>query len=214
MGPGLPHTWVSDHTMMDKCKAVVIQFSAAFINRFTGIDEFSNISSLLNKSNLGIAFNEKNTEHVNKLMMQLPAKKGIERIAIFLQLLDELSKLKTKSLASSYYQPLKGVENEKRINKVFQYIQKHATEPLTIQKASSVIHLTPSAFCKFFKRVTGKTFSDYVNDIRIANVCTQLIATDKQVAAIAYENGFETLTYFNRVFLKKKGMKPSEYRRK
>jgi AraC-like DNA-binding protein len=52
-----------------------------------------------------------------------------------------------------------------------------------------------------------------VNDIRIANVCTHLIATDKQVAAIAYENGFETLTYFNRVFLKKKGVKPSEYRK-
>lgn len=214
MGPGLPHTWVSDHTMIGKCKAVVIQFSAVFINRFTGIDEFSNISSLLNKSNLGIAFNENNTEHVNKLMMQLPAKIGMDRITIFLQLLDELSKLKTKPLASSYYQPLKGVENEKRINKVFQYIQKHATEPLTIQKAASVIHLTPSAFCKFFKRVTGKTFSDYVNDIRIANVCTQLIATDKQVAAIAYDNGFETLTYFNRVFIKKKGMKPSEYRKK
>jgi len=213
MGPGLPHTWVSEHNINGTCKAIVIQFSEAFINRFIGLDELSNISSMLSTCNLGIAFNENDTEHVNKLMMQLPEKKGIDRITIFLELMDELSKLKMKSLTSSYYQPLKGVENEKRINKVFQYIQKHATEPLTIQNAASVIHLTPSAFCKFFKRVTGKTFSDYVNDIRIANVCTHLIATDKQVAAIAYENGFETLTYFNRVFLKKKGVKPSEYRK-
>ncbi|MEK0422458.1 MAG: hypothetical protein RLZ95_368 [Bacteroidota bacterium] len=213
MGPGLPHAWVSNHDLNGKCKAFVIQFSQAFINRFIGLDELSHFKSLLSKSNLGIAFNENNTELVNKLMIQLPLKKGMERITIFLQLMDELSKMKTKLLASSFYQPLKGIENEKRINKVFQYIQKHATEPLTIQKAASVLHLTPSAFCKFFKRVTGKTFSDYVNDIRIANVCTHLIATDKQVSTIAFENGFETLTYFNRVFLRKKGMKPSEYRR-
>ena len=61
--------------------------------------------------------------------------------------------------------------------------------------------------------MSGKTFSDYVNDTRIANVCNQLIATDKPIATIAYKNGFESLTYFNRVFLKKKNSKPSEYRK-
>jgi YesN/AraC family two-component response regulator len=100
-----------------------------------------------------------------------------------------------------------------KINTVCQYIQKHATDSLTIHQAASIIHLTPSAFCKFFKRMTGKTFSDYVNDVRIANVCTDLLATDKQVSTIAFENGFETITYFNRIFLKKKGMKPSNYRK-
>jgi AraC-like DNA-binding protein len=84
---------------------------------------------------------------------------------------------------------------------------------LIIHKAAALIHLSPGAFCKFFKRITGKTFSDYVNEVRIANVCNQLMATDKQVAEIAYGNGFETLTYFNRVFLKKKGMRPGEYRK-
>jgi len=84
---------------------------------------------------------------------------------------------------------------------------------LTIHKAAAQIHLSPGAFCKFFKRITGKTFSDYVNEVRIANVCNQLMATDKQVAEIAYSNGFETLTYFNRVFLRKKKMRPGSYRK-
>jgi AraC-like DNA-binding protein len=61
--------------------------------------------------------------------------------------------------------------------------------------------------------MTGKTFSDYVNDIRIANVCNELLATDKQIAEIAYANGFETLTYFNRIFLMKKNRQPSQYRK-
>jgi AraC-like DNA-binding protein len=92
-------------------------------------------------------------------------------------------------------------------------VQKHAAEPLTIHKAAALIHLSPGAFCKFFKRITGQTFSDYVNDIRIANVCSELMATDKQVAEIAYGNGFETLTYFNRAFLRKKKMRPGSYRK-
>jgi len=117
------------------------------------------------------------------------------------------------SLASTFFQPIKGSENEKRINNIFQYIQKHATEKLTIQKAALLVHLSPSAFCKFFKRVTGKTFSDYVNDVRIANVCSDLLASDKQIAEIAYQNGFETLSYFNRIFLKKKNISPNSYRK-
>ena len=138
--------------------------------------------------------------------------RSFKKITNLLHILNELSKLKSLSLASSFYQPLKGKENENRINKVCQYVQKHATEKLSIHKAAALIHLSPGAFCKFFKRISGKTFSDYVNDIRIANVCNQLIATDKQVAEIAYDNGFETLTYFNRVFLKKKGVHPRKYR--
>jgi AraC-like DNA-binding protein len=139
--------------------------------------------------------------------------KGVDKITGLLHILNELSKLNAVPLVSSFYQPMKGKENEHRINKVCKYIQKHAAEQLTIHKAAALIHLTPGAFCKFFKRITGKTFSDYVNDIRIANVCSELMATDKQVAEIAYSNGFETLTYFNRVFLRKKMMRPVDYRK-
>ena len=213
IGPDLPHTWMSDHHMKGNCKVVVIQFTKAFIQRFIGLEEIAKINSFLVDSKRGLSINTAINDDVKNLIKALPSKTGIEKISNFLHILHQLSTSKTILLASTYYQPLKGAENEKRINTVCQYIQKHSTEPLTIQKAASIIHLTPSAFCKFFKRMTGKTFSDYVNDIRIANVCTDLLATDKQVSAIAFENGFETLTYFNRIFLKKKGMKPSNYRR-
>lgn len=213
IGPDLPHTWMSDRHMEGNCKVVVIQFTKELVQRFIGLEEVAKINSFLSDSKRGLTINSNNNENVKNLIKALPSKTGIDKISVFLQILHLLSTLETRTLASSFYQPLKGAENEKRINTVCQYIQKHSTEPLTIQKAASIIHLTPSAFCKFFKRITGKTFSDYVNDIRIANVCRDLIATDKQVSTIAFENGFDTLTYFNRIFLKKKGMKPSTYRK-
>ena len=213
IGPGLPHTWVSDSGTKGKSEAVVIQFSEDFIERFAGLDELSAINKLLLYAKQGISIKGKNTAAAREQIKLLPAKSGVEKITGLLHILNELSALKSVSLASSFYQPLKGKENENRINKVCQYVQTHAAEPLTIHKAAALIHLSPGAFCKFFKRITGKTFSDYVNDIRIANVCSQLMATDKQVAEIAYGNGFETLTYFNRVFLRKKKMRPGSYRK-
>lgn len=212
IGPDLPHTWMSDRHMEGNCKVVVIQFTKELIQRFIGLEEDAKINGFLSDSKRGLTINSNNNDNVKNLIKALPSKTGIDKISVFLQILHLLSTLESRTLASSFYQPLKGAENEKRINTVCQYIQKHSTEPLTIQRAASIIHLTPSAFCKFFKRITGKTFSDYVNDIRIANVCRDLIATDKQVSTIAFENGFDTLTYFNRIFLKKKGMKPSNYR--
>ena len=213
IGPGLPHTWVSDSSMKEKCEAIVIQFSVEYIERFTRLGELSSINKLLLCSKNGISINENKSKALKELIKKLPAKEGIEKITNLIYILDELSKSKITPLASSLYQPLKGSENKKRINLVCTYIQQHATEVLTIHKAAALLHLSPSAFCKFFKRITGKTFSDYVNEIRIANVCNDLLATDKQVAEIAYENGFETLTYFNRIFLKKKNMRPSNYRK-
>jgi len=213
IGPGLPHTWVSDSSMKGKSEAVVIQFSVDFIERFAGLDELSAINKLLLYAKQGIAFKGKYSAALKELIKRLPEKRGVEKITGLMHILNELSKLRSVPLASSFYQPLRGLENEKRINKVCQYIQKHAAEPLSIQKASVLINLSPSAFCKFFKRMTGKTFSDYVNDIRIANVCSQLLASDRQIAEIAYGNGFETLTYFNRIFLKKTNMRPSSYRK-
>lgn len=213
IGPGLPHTWVSDSSMKGKSEAVVIQFSVDFIELFTGLDELSAINKLLLYAKQGIAFKGKYSAAVKELIKRLPEKRGVEKITGLMHILNELSKLRSVPLASSFYQPLRGLENEKRINKVCQYIQKHAAEPLSIQKAAVLINLSPSAFCKFFKRMTGKTFSYYVNDIRIANVCSQLLASDRQIAEIAYGNGFETLTYFNRIFLKKTNMRPSSYRK-
>jgi AraC-like DNA-binding protein len=83
-----------------------------------------------------------------------------------------------------------------------------------LKEVADLIYLTESNFCKFFKKATGKTYSDYVNEIRINEASRLLIQSDKTISQISFECGFETLTYFNRVFLNKKGITPSFYRKK
>jgi AraC-like DNA-binding protein len=210
LGPELPHTWSSTKQRKKKSSAVVIQFSQEFIASFLSLPEFKKMGDLLTSSGRGIFF--KVHKNVKEEIEQLPERSGVERVTALLNILQKLSAQKSVPLSSEYFSAVKGRESENRINKVCQYVQKYASGKIDLEQTASLIHLSPSAFCKFFKRATGKTFSDYVNDIRIGNACELLTESDKAIGDIAFETGFESLTYFNRVFLKKKKITPRDFR--
>lgn len=214
LGPHLPHTWIGDDKSKDHYSAVVIQFSREFIDPFLALPEFADIKKMLNRSGSGLYFPLSKNNAVRESIIGLTQLQGVEAITGLLNVLQKIAKAKSQQLASAYFQPLKGEENEKRVNKVCQYVQHHFKSNISLTKAASLIHLSESAFCKFFKKASGKTFSDYLNDIRVAHASVLLTETDKPIAAIAYESGFESLTYFNRVFLKKKKTSPRQYRRR
>ena len=213
LGSGLPHTWTSEPGGKGSVSAVVVQFSPSFIAGFLPHIEFGDISRLLESSAAGLHFPPDNATAIIKKLKRLPEKAGIERITLLLDILQQLSLLESVPLSSGTFVSSKSRENEDRINKVCGYIQRHASENISLEKAAGLVHLSSSAFCKFFKRVTGKTFSDYVNDIRTGNACRMLTETDKNINEIAFASGFESLTYFNRVFLKKKKMTPGVFRK-
>lgn len=209
LGPDLPHTWVSSTSRKKAVSATVIQFSDLFIRRFSDLPEFKSIALLLSSASRGLSFNSKD---LATQVAVLPGRSGTEKILDLIQLLQKLSEQKRRKLASEYFHAVRGKENERRINTICQYLQKHSREEIRLESVAALVHLTPSAFCKFFKRATGKTLSDYLNDIRIGNACELLIESDKQISEIAYEAGFESLTYFNRVFMKKKSITPRRFR--
>ncbi len=211
IGPDLPHTWVTDRKIKNKnCDFVVIQFSASLFNSFIGLNEFESIKRLLQNSKNGLHF--KNSKLFREKIMALPEKSGVEKISDLIWLLGQLSKQKGRKLASSDYDVSQAKNKEQRINQVCTYLENNFSKPVSISEAASIINISPSAFCKFFKRATGKTFSDYLNDIRIGYACYQLIETDKQISTIARSAGFESVTYFNRVFTRKKNSTPREFR--
>lgn len=210
LGSDLPHTWSSGRVKNKKVSAVVIQFSSDFINRFLTLNEFDKISGLLATANRGLFFSD--TANLQEELTTLTKLSGVDKITSLFKILQKLTAQPYKKLSSEYFNAVKGEETENRINKVCQYIQKNSAKEITLEHVAGLIHLSRSAFSKFFKRATGKTFSDYVNDIRIGNACYLLTESDKAINEIAYETGFESLTYFNRVFLKKKGVTPRNFR--
>jgi AraC-like DNA-binding protein len=212
-GSGLPHTWSSEPFQQENVGAVVIQFSETFINGLTQFTECGDIRNLLSASSRGLLFDETVSAAIAKSIVKLPSQKGVGRITSLLKILQKLSESEHSTLSTEFYTASRSKETENRINKICQFIQDHATENITVDEVSAMIHLSKSAFCKFFKRTMKTNFSDYVNDIRIANACYQLAETDKPVRGIAMDTGFESLTYFNRIFLRKKGRTPSAFRK-
>lgn len=212
IGPDLPHTWVTDRKIKNKqpCEFVVIQFSGSLFNSLSGLNDFESIKRLLQNCKHGLAF--KNSKPFKETILSLPAKNGVEKITDFLSLLGQLSKQKGRRLSSSEYDISQAKNQEHRINKVCTYLEQNFSKPISISDAAAIVNISPSAFCKFFKRATGKTFSDYLNDIRIGYACYQLIETDRQVSTIARSAGFESITYFNRVFTRKKNSTPRGFR--
>ncbi len=212
IGPGMPHTWVSNKERGKTSSAVVIQFSEKFIQSFLQHQEFGSIAPMLTGSSHGFFFSCKASKKIAEEIDRLPNLPGAEKIMSLIMVLQRLSQLRPAKLSSPHFTTVKGMENEIRVNKICQYIQKYFREQISLSKMAAMLHLSDAAFCKFFKRATGKTFSDYLNDIRIGNACSLLTDSDKPISTIAYESGFESLTYFNRVFSKKKQTTPRNYR--
>jgi len=213
IGPHLPHTWSSEPNKHDAVNAVVIQFTDEFMNGFADYNECTAIRQFLSQSGRGLFFDTESSATVAKSIRKLPEKKGVARITSLLKILEQLSEIEHVPLSSEFYTANRSRENENRINNICQFLQDHASETITLDQAAAMVHLSKSAFCKFFKRMMKTSFTDYLNDIRIAKACYQLSETDKSVREIAMETGFESLTYFNRTFLKKKSRTPSAFRK-
>lgn len=214
LGPMLPHTWISDPKSRNGCRAVVIQFSHSFIRPFAQLPEFEAVDMLLKKATRGLVFTDARKRISMADVDNILYPKGPASLCSLLLLLSKSTSLKSKTLASVKFGSVKNNRDTGRINKVLDFVQHHYTGKITLSKAASLVHLTESAFCKCFKRCMNKTFSDYVNEIRIAEACLQLIETDKPISMIASACGFENLAYFNRVFLRKKSVTPRIYRKK
>ncbi|MBK9730835.1 MAG: AraC family transcriptional regulator [Chitinophagaceae bacterium] len=214
LGPELPHTWESvPANQKKKCTATVIQFSDEFMKPFIELSEFKDVKKLLTDCRRGLYFKTGATEAMMEVKT-LAEETGPQRVIRLLHLLSMLSGLRSQPLTSSYFHPVKGVENENRINQVCGYVLRNFSKDISVNDAAKQIHLSSSAFCKFFKRTTGKTFSDYVNEIRISQACTLLTETDRTIADIAWASGFESITYFNRVFKRKKVLTPVLFRKR
>jgi len=168
------------------------------------------VLNLLENSARGIAFEA--TQELVQAIKTLIEKEGLDRILQLFFALNQLAQSNYTLITPNTFHTIASKKSELRINEVCLFIQNNFNSNITLKQVASQIYLTESNFCKFFKKATGKTFSDYLNEIRINEASRLLLQTDKTISQISFECGFETLSYFNRVFLKKKNQTPSGFR--
>mgnify|MGYP000435706201 CR=1 FL=1 len=110
-----------------------------------------------------------------------------------------------------------GKDRSKSLEKmklILKYVENNYMEKITIEDIANEVGLSQSHFMKYFKNTMGTSFVDYLNEYRLTMASRLLISSDSSILAIASEVGFENLSYFNRIFKKRFGQTPREYRRR
>lgn len=215
-GPNLPHNWITDQVWSKpvELRDMLIQFSHESVEKLAeGFPEFSQVLHMLQLAQSGIFFEGFNPTFARGHMESVRDNRGAERILAFVRFLVRLNEhAEKKTLSVTKLIQAEGGSKQARIAHVVDHITKNFFEGFSVAQAAEMANMTEITFSRNFHAVTGHSFVDFLNRIRIGQACGMLYASDDQITSIAQEAGFKNLANFNRQFLKVKGMTPSEYR--
>ncbi len=218
LGNNLPHFWRSDESYHNEenpklTKYLVIQFPGNFLrDEINNYPEYHLIGKLFKKAARGIKFHSVFTEKICGTLMKLTQKSGIEKILLLQEILHEMSKTtELELLAGEFYKADNHSDVSDRMTKVTMFLTTNYRGKIELDKVAEIANLHPSSFCRYFKEKTGKSLSEYVNDMRISYACRLLIDGKLSISQIGFESGFNNLSNFNRAFKKHTGFTPSGY---
>lgn len=214
LGKNLPHCWLDYGQSKHPVSAVVVQFGEdSFGKNFFELPEMIKISNMLKQSGKGIRFS-KIDETLDIALRKLPSLSTTEQFISFLSILHQLSASSDGiTLSASEYQNNHADTKFSRIDKVFQYVAEQFRGNIDLTMIADLVHMTPSAFCHYFKKYTKKTFTQYVNEVRIGYACKLLMETELNVSEVCYQSGYNSLSRFNKCFKKITRKTPLHYRR-
>jgi AraC-like DNA-binding protein len=221
LGSNLPHTWRSDERVRKSrgrsdCHSIVLQFRPDFFGSaiLTPMHELRSIAELLERARVGLQFSGNVREKASDALYAMEGLPPLRRLTMLLEILDVLAHdRRAKPLSSAGFRPAVANWDQKRITQVCGLLNREFTRPIKLAEGADLVGLSVSAFARFFHRATGKHFTAYLTELRIGRACELMIETEKKIATIAHESGFENLSNFNRAFQRNKGTTPREFRK-
>jgi AraC-like DNA-binding protein len=214
VGSNTLHAWTSE-SQHNNARVVTIQFAKNFLERQTlDYEAMQPIKKLLEDSQYGIAYKGDQLILLKRKILNLTKVNGFTGFLNFLNLLHEMAILPHELLLSSpAVNNPDEVHNHSRILEACDFIKKNYKKKISIEEVASKINMAPSAFSHFFKKRTYRSFTDYVIDMRISNVCRLLLDTDLSIAQISEINGFNNVSNFNKIFKLRKNITPKDFRK-
>ncbi len=213
--PDLEHVWEQYECLSEDIREITVQFdfNLAEDNLF-GRNPFISMRKMMNEARKGLCFPLSAIMKVYTQLDELSSiKDGFYAVMQFMTILYELSKSEgSHTLATSSYAKVAIEDDSRRILKVKNYINTNYMDEVRLATLSNMAGMSPSAFSRFFKLHTGRNLSDYIIDIRLGYASRMLVDTSLSISEISFDCGFNNLSNFNRIFKRKKGCSPSEFR--
>lgn len=216
IGPNLQHAWFTHKCKSHEITEITIQFHKdLFDEKFLRRNQLSFIRTMLGNSLRGILFSFETASLLSSRIMRLSKKSGFESVLELMSILHELSISRhSRMLSNSTFNNMENLSyNSRRIERVMEYLNENFHNPISLTEIARLTNMAESAFSRFFKTRTGMTFIDSLTEIRLGHASRMLIDTTQSVSEIAYECGFNNISNFNRIFKKKKGCTPKEFKK-
>ena len=213
--PDLEHVWEQNECHSDDIREITVQFDFSMSDEtLFGRNPYASITRMMQEAKKGLSFPLQAIMKVYGLLDTLSSvKDGFYAVQQFLTILYELSRCENaRTLASSSYAKVTVEDDSRRILKVKNFISKNYMDELRLPELASLAGMSSSAFSRFFKLHTGRNISEYIIDLRLGYAARMLVDTAKSISEIGFDCGFNNLSNFNRIFKKKKGCSPSEFR--
>ncbi|WP_111706366.1 AraC family transcriptional regulator [Lutibacter citreus] len=213
IGANLPHSGFTDRFTTHGSETV-IQFKEDFLGEnFVNLPEMTQVKSLFAKAKKGIIFNVEAKKEIGPKIEALLEHDGIDRIIHFLEILKDLAVTKNYSLLNvdGFAFEIEPQDN-KKIDIIFSFVSHNFKRSIPLDEIAEKVSMTVPAFCRYFKKSTNKTFTQFVNEFRIVHATKLLSESQSSITEICFESGFNNFSHFNKLFKKFTGQSPLKYR--
>lgn len=213
IGSNLPHCGFTD-SLSNYEQETVIQMKPDFLGSdFLEIPEMRSIKSLFERSKMGIVFHGEVKRGVGARIEALRGKENYERLLGLLEILKllEVADQYTVLNAQGFILETE-LQDNNRINIIFNFVKDEFKRQIVLDEIAGKVSMTVPAFCRYFKKITGKTFTQFVNEYRLSHAAKLLHEHQISITDVCFESGFNNFSHFNKQFKKFTGKTPSTYR--
>ncbi len=213
IGSDLPHYGFTDRLTGNKLETVVQMREDFLGERFFDIPEMAPVKRLLELAKKGISFHGEIKDRVGAKIEELLTLDQYDRLLGLLNVLKELANSEEYTVlnAQGVALAIDSKDND-RMNKVYQFIRDHFQEHISLDEIADEVSMTVPAFCRYFKKISKKTFTHFVNEFRVVHASKLLAESSKSITDISFESGFSNFSHFNKQFKLYTGKTPSAYR--
>lgn len=214
IGPNIPHLNL-DYGVHSPCKQIVVQMRENFLGEaFFNNPEMAAIKQLFKKSAFGLSFYGETRQKAALILKKLQTLNRFDQLLNLLQVFQLLATSNEVEMLNQQPAANKAFEKQqKRMDDIYKYVEKNYSLKPDVNFIANQVNMSPPAFCRYFKKQTSITFTDFVNQYRISEA-KNLLLQYKTVTETCYATGFEQLSYFNKIFKQLVGENPSAFRKR
>jgi AraC-like DNA-binding protein len=220
LGQNLPHAWRCSPEYFQgdasyEVEAIVLHFSSTCLGKnFLELPEAQLIPLLFEKAKKGLKISGQAKEQTSQLLHSLLHASQLDRLILLLQILNTLAEShELETISPGYtFSHLHNVAEMERLERIYSFVMENYRRNISLEEMAALSHLSVTSFCRYFKKMTNKSFFEFLIEVRVSNVCKRILDTRMPLEIISSECGFQNVSNFYRQFKKVTGMTPLAYK--